>query len=67
MTQFFYKIGENNFIEISKKLESKEVNRLEGMIMAGLEYGESDKDGKMDNKRIESEFPELYKLLKSKH
>jgi hypothetical protein len=54
-------------LKYQKKLESKEVNRLEGMIMAGLEYGESDKDGKMDNKRIESEFPELYKLLKSKH
>lgn len=66
VTQIIYRVGENDFITMASKLDSKQVNGLEGLIMAGLEYGDNDKDGKMDNKRIETEFPELYKLLKSK-
>ena len=66
VTQIIYRIGENDFIEMINKLESKQIYGLEGLIIAGLEYGDNDKDGKMDNKRIETEFPELYKLLNSK-
>ncbi len=65
VTQIIYRIGEKDFIEMTSKLDNKQVIELEGLIMAGLEYGNNDKDGKMDNKSIETEFPELYNLLKS--
>ncbi len=67
VTQIVYRQGENDFISMVEKLEYKEILGLEGLISAGLEYGDNDKDGKMDKKRIENEFPELFKLLKSKN
>lgn len=36
---------------------------MHSLIAAGLEYGDNDNDGKIDNKRIEIEFPELHQLL----
>jgi hypothetical protein len=66
VTQIIYRIGEKEFASMVEKLSKEETNSLEGLIMAGLEYGDNDKDGKMDDKRIENEFPELQKLLKSK-
>jgi len=66
VTQIIYRIGEKEFATMLEKLTREETNSIEGVIMAGLEYGDNDKDGKMDDKRIENEFPELYKLLKSK-
>lgn len=66
ITQIIYRIGEKEFASMVKKLNKEETNSIEGLIMAGLEYGDNDKDGKMDDKRIENEFPELQKLLKSK-
>ncbi len=66
ITQIIYRIGEKEFASMVEKLKKEETNSIEGLIMAGLEYGDNDKDGKMDDKRIENEFPELQKLLKSK-
>jgi len=66
ITQIIYRIGENDFIKMATKLDSKQISRLESLIMAGLEYGDNDNDGKMDNLRIETEFPELLKLLEPK-
>lgn len=66
ITQIIYRIGEKEFASMVKKLNKEETNSIEGLIMAGLEYGDNDKDGKMDDKRIENEFPELQQLLKSK-
>ena len=66
VTQIIYRIGEKEFASMVEKLNREETNSIEGLIMAGLEYGDNDKDGKMDDKRIENEFPELQKLLKSK-
>ncbi len=65
ITQIIYRMGEPEFMTMVDKLTHNEINGLEGLIMAGLEYGDNDKDGKMDNKRIENEFPKLYELLKS--
>ena len=58
---------ESQFAFILQAEFEEETNSIEGLIMAGLEYGDNDKDGKMDNKRIENEFPELQNLLKSKY
>ena len=66
VTQIIYRIGEKDFASMVEKLNREETNSIEGLIMAGLEYGDNDKDGKMDGKRIENEFPELQKLMKSK-
>ncbi len=66
ITQIIYRIGEREFSSMVEKLTKEETNSIERLIMTGLEYGDNDKDGKMDNKRIENEFPELQKLLKSK-
>jgi hypothetical protein len=66
ITQIIYRQGEQEFMTMADKLNYKEIRGLESLIMAGLEYGDNDKDGKMDNKRIENEFPKLFELLKSK-
>ena len=66
ITQIIYKIGEQDFIKMVDKLENNKVLGLRSLISAGLEYGDNDKDGKMDNKRIEDEFPDLNMLLKAK-
>ncbi|TXF79227.1 hypothetical protein [Chryseobacterium sp.] len=66
VTQIIYRIGENEFASMVEKLGREETNSIEGLIRVGLEYGDHDKDGKMDDRRIENEFPELHKLLKSK-
>lgn len=63
VTQIIYKIGENDFITMTQKLSGKETLALEGLIDAGLEYGDNDKDGKMDDKRIENEFKKLANLI----
>jgi len=67
ITQIIYKISENEFIEMVKKLEKEKIIGLEGLIEAGLEYGDNNHDGKMDNKKIEIESPKLYKVLSDKH
>ena len=66
ITQIIYKQGEQEFMTLVDKLKYKEIRELGSLIMAGFEYGDNDKDGKMDNKRIENEFPKLFELLKSK-
>jgi hypothetical protein len=64
VTQIIYRLGEQEFINMVNKLSSEELIRLESLIEVGLEYGDNDRDGKMDEKKIENEFPCLYKLLK---
>ena len=64
MTQIIYRIGENSFAKILNEIPKSERKGFEGLIMVGLEYGDNDYDGKMDDKRIESEFPKLTKILK---
>lgn len=66
ITQIIYRQGEQEFMTMVEKLNKKEICGLESLITAGLEYGDNDKDGKVDNKRIENEFPKLFELLESK-
>lgn len=63
ITQIIHKLGERKFILMAKKLERAKLPMLEGLIVAGLEYGDNDNDGSADNKRMETEFPELNKVL----
>lgn len=66
ITQIIYKIGENNFIKMIDKLDRKELYGMEDFINTGLEYGDNNNDGKMDNKIAEDEFPLLMKKLSEK-
>ena len=66
ITQIIYKIGENNFNKMVDNLDRKELYGIEDYIKAGLEYGDNNKDGKMDNKIAEKEFPILMKKLSEK-
>lgn len=63
VTQIIYRLGEKDFMTMVDKLDKMELSGLEGLIMTGLEYGDNDKDGKMDNKFFENEFPDLYKVV----
>ncbi|TAJ10300.1 hypothetical protein DMA11_19190 [Marinilabiliaceae bacterium JC017] len=56
----------NKTITFFNKLDKHEGIGIKSLITAGLEYEDHDKDGQMDNKRIEDELPEFCKLLKSK-
>ncbi|MGY3795834.1 hypothetical protein [Aquimarina sp. 433] len=63
LTQIIYRIGEKDFAKILNGIPKSERKGFAGLIMVGLEYGDHDNDGKMDNKRMESEFPKLTKIL----
>jgi hypothetical protein len=67
VTQIIYRLGEDEFIKMVVKLDRERISGLEGLIAAGLEYGDNNKDGKMDNKQIENEFPKLHKILSDKY
>lgn len=63
LTQIIYRIGEKDFADILKKIPKSERNGFKGLIAVGLEYGDNDYDGKMDDKRMETEFPKLTEIL----
>lgn len=62
ITQIIYRIGEDEFIGLVKKFPEDERN-FEGLIDVGLEYGDNDYDGEMDDIKFENEFPKLYELV----
>lgn len=64
ITQIIYKLGEDNFSKMVNKLDQKELYGMEGYINVGLEYGDNNFDGKIDNLIFKNEFPKLYKTLK---
>ena len=66
LTQIIYKIGEDEFIKMVLKLKKEEIVGLESLIRVGLEYGDNNKDGKIDDKKLQTEFPKLYKILTDK-
>ncbi len=66
ITQIIYKTGENEFIKLLEKLSHDDQKDIKGFIMAGLEYGDNNHDGKRDYKIISDEFPNIDKLLNSK-
>ncbi|MBJ6367501.1 hypothetical protein [Snuella sedimenti] len=56
-SEIVYKIGEDNFIKMTSKLNTKQKNNLEGLLNAGLEYGYE------PDRNLNVEFPNLYKFL----
>ena len=59
LTQIINKIGEEEFIKMSVNLNKNDKKLLKSFIRAGLEYGDNDYDGKMDNERIENVYPKI--------
>ena len=49
-----------------KKIDAKHFAGLESLIKVSLEYGDNNQDGKMDNKKFETKFPELLNILNTK-
>ncbi|MEY8868046.1 hypothetical protein AB9K24_00965 [Meridianimaribacter flavus] len=62
ITQIIYRLGEEEFINLVKRFPENEQD-FEGLIDVGLEYGDNDYNGKMDNKRFKDEFPKLYNFI----
>ena len=65
ITQIIYKIGEDDFYKIISSLSPEEIKGFEGYIQVGLEYGDNNHNGVMDNKKMNQEFPRLYNLFQN--
>lgn len=60
ITQIVYRIGETDFIKMAEKLTEKQKSSLKGFLDVGFEYGD------YENKKSETEFPKLTKILNGK-
>ncbi|WP_299117337.1 hypothetical protein [uncultured Winogradskyella sp.] len=66
ITQIIYRIGEIETIKMLNDFDKRELNNLRGMIRVGLEYGDNNYDGKMDETYVKDEFPKLFKYINEK-
>lgn len=65
ISQIVYRVGENEFIKMVDGIEQERLSDLSAFISIGLLYGDNNMDGKIDEKRIEDEFPNLNTLLRN--
>ncbi len=65
ITQIIYKVGEQNFKSMLLNLSYEQQLNALSYIDVGLEYGDNDYDGEMDNTKFEDEFPILYEYYNS--
>ena len=63
ITQIIYQISEEDFIVMMSALSSVDKSRLQELILAGLEYGDNNYDGKMDNIPLETALPSVNQYL----
>ena len=63
ITQIISKIGEDEFVIMTNKLSTDDKKMLVALIRAGLEYGDYNKDNKMDQTTIDKAFPKLNAIL----
>ncbi len=63
LTQIINKIGEGEFIKITQHFTENQRDYLVFLIRAGLEYGDNNYDGKMDDTRIENVYPNIKLVL----
>jgi len=61
LTQIINRIGEDKFIELTKNLTTDDKQLLKSFVRVGLEYGDNDYDGKMDNASIENTYKKINK------
>ncbi len=64
ITQIIYKLGEDEFIKIYNQISEENKKGFESLIRVGLEYGDNDYNGEMDNMTIKKEFPKLSKIIR---
>ncbi|MBS9779557.1 MAG: hypothetical protein KGV51_02920 [Moraxellaceae bacterium] len=65
LSQIVYQLGEDEFTNLIKNFSPLDKGRIEMLLRCGLEYGDNDYDGKMDNTTLEVAFPTLSKVLTS--
>lgn len=63
VSQLIYRVGEDEFVRMINRMDKKKIRGIIGLIRVGLEYGDNDKDGMEDNKKISAEFPLIEKML----
>ena len=63
ITQIISKVGEDEFAIMTNKLSTDDKTMLVALIGAGLEYGDNNKDNKMDETTIDKAFPKLNAIL----
>ena len=63
LTQIIDRIGEDEFLNLTKNLNSSEKQLLRSFIEVGLEYGDNNYDGKMDEERIENIYKKINQNL----
>ena len=65
VTQMVYKVGETIFLEILFRQTDEAVHQLKDLIGVGLERGDNDQDGKMDNDTIARAFQTLLRQIQA--
>ncbi len=65
LTQIINRIGEKEFIRITRHFTKSQRDQLLYLIIEGLEYGDNNYDGKMDDAKIENVYPHLKAALDS--
>ena len=63
LTQVINRMGEQEFIILVNGLTEKQKSEIGGLIEVGLEYGDNDYDGLMDDTTISTTFPDLERAL----
>ncbi len=63
MTQIINRMGESEFIKVSRGLMRPQRHRLAILINAGLMNGDNDFDGDPDSTDITKAYPKLYKAM----
>jgi len=67
LTQIINKTNEKEFIKLTNELTQKQKNEILGLIAVGLEYGDNNYDGKMDNMTTREVYPALEQALLEKN
>lgn len=63
LTQIINRTGEKEFIKLTSELTQQQKNEILGLIAVGLEYGDNNYNGMMDDTTISATFPELEQAL----
>lgn len=66
LAQLIYKLGENDFIFLTKNLNNQQKIELKSLLEAGFEFGDNNHDGKIDDTALYKVFPKLNKVLENK-
>ncbi|WP_407556392.1 DUF1374 domain-containing protein [Winogradskyella sp. 4-2091] len=66
ITQIIYKNNDDEIIKMIRNYDKKDIKLLESYIAVGLEYGDNNYDGNMDESNIKDEFPRLFNFINNR-